>query len=831
MSDLSFRKIHADTFPRYILSSAKSDGFENLLLSPIEETLKAYQIFWNETLPSMLIEAKNINPEAKYTLESIILQPPTISAAACRAQKKDLTSTLEIKYKIHAANGSSSVVTETLPDILSLSEQGTFIKNGNDYVFSYQLQPVGDKAAFKPNSLENKKVLTLSAVLFRCFTSFIGSFYGKKRQERTPEKFYPAKTLKTTLPLNQRINYLSNRNRKKLLDLLKPLNPLEELSAHATVKYKADTRSSFEYRDISLSYYGKICPVETPDSENAGLVQHLASYARISPEQEIVAPCRSLEDSSICYANAADAKNMYIASEATDKITRHGAEFCQAQEPTHVDICKGEILSHAASLIPFLEHDDGHRALMACSMQKQALQLKYSKSPIVGTGRERFIAENSKLCTTSVKDGDLSLGANLLVAYLPWKGYTHEDAIVISDELVNSDILTSVHKHTYTIEIEEGEKLDRIISPATKLAYGDILVTKHKQVSVENTPLDIFLDTVAEDTSLYFTDFPFASSAKVTEVVCLDLFKEPTSNLAKTNTIYLTVSYESKIKVGDKLAGRHGNKGVISLILPKEQMPYFIVKKRRGEEKVHVHILMDPLGIPSRMNLGQLYEAHLGWLALKLAQVKDKATQKKIKEAFSGELPIADTFRNLGQAVSFAIPPFESPSLEDIQKLYKLIGEDDSLKTVLFYDDETSKHTRIQFPNPITVGIAYMLKLDHQIEDKLHTRSTGKYTNIFQQPPEGSRNMGGQRIGEMELWALEAYGATHNIQEILTYKSDDVAGRNQLQQSILEDLPFPEPQLPMSYTVFRQFLRAMCLNLQLEEAEASNNEGDQHEKP
>lgn len=877
---------------------------ESLTLEAVASTVKEEAAYaqecrkYKKTLSSRLCLKLRISPSVLTTLYEINTTTDISTAASDLAADRPVAGP--------KASPHPNEITFYI-DIPYLSPQGTFIFLGNDYVYVNRLTQLADAPSTKgqENNLENKYISTLYLLFKNGLQGFFQSFYDEAKQAKWVERLKKAAhkeqsaslaasssstnfqnnpeepsdlqsissfNLKTALEkqLKRTLDLLHFKGRiRQRLEQLRPRNPLEELSAHNVIKAWANQRASFSYRDISHTQYGKLCPIETPEGAQTGLVQHLAAYAKINKEGQILTPYYPVHkrsknnvpealalDAQPVYLSATEEHSCYLATYDREgnyfPFLRHAQEFLNKtnKAPTHRDICKGQQLSHATALIPFLEHDDGHRALMAASMQKQALTLCKPEPPIIGTGREHFVAKNALLTKASIKREELALGTNLLVAYLPWEGYTHEDAIVISQELVDKDILTSVHSYTYDITLEEGEELQPVFRPegmeyqeamavlhnskpedpsglewcvvkaGTSLSYGAALVGKQRPPHNSQSPLSLFQSQIMVDSSISFTDFPYAEKAKVEEVILLDSANAPTNQVNQIKTIRIRISFLSRIKVGDKLAGRHGNKGVVSLILPKEEMPYYY-DDDDPTKKIHVQIIMDPLSIPSRMNLGQLYEAHLGRLALRLGKLEKEKKLDYDSPLYSylleERVPLW-TGSQLGPSVPFAIPPFSSPSLAELQELYHSIGLEDSFKETLYYQHyHEDKEETIKYQTQATVGVAYILKLDHQVEEKINVRSTGKYTKIFQQPVRGRKQKGGQRMGEMELWALEAYGATKNLEECLTVKADDVIGRQQLEEQLLKEeyATLPAAHVPQAFTILQQFLNAMALKLEL----------------
>jgi DNA-directed RNA polymerase subunit beta len=636
-------------------------------------------------------------------------------------------------------------------------------------------------------------------------------------------------------------------------------------------------RAGFEVRDAHATHYGRICAVETPEGANVGLVLNLANYARVNEYGFIETPYRVVKDrkvtDEIVYLDAADEETAVIAGAglaldkngkiAEDRVSarihlRSGT--ADAEDITHVDAASNQIIGSSAGLIPFIEKNYVYRALMGSNQQRQAVPLIKPESPIVGTGLEGVAAANTGQLTIaesdgevvkasndevvvrykdgtvtyepmhfirsnegtsinqtvvvstgdkvkkgdslmegmSVQGGELALGKDLIVAFMPWSGYNFEDAIIVSRKLVENDTLTSIHIVDYMIEVREtklGPEIvtrdipnvsedalrhldeDGIVRIGAEVHPGDILVGKitpkgEQELSSEERLLRaIFGEKAKEvrDTSQRM------SNGKHGKVVGVKVFSRENGNELKAGVlmqIQVFVAQMRKISVGDKLGGRHGNKGVIARVLPVEDMPFM-------EDGTPVDIIVNPLGVPSRMNIGQLFETHLGMAA-----------------------------RALGFKV--ASPSFNGVPLEKIKDLLREAGFPDDGKQQLF-----DGRTGIAFKERTTVGSMYMIKLNHMVADKIHARSTGPYTMVTQQPLGGKAQNGGQRFGEMEVWALEAYGAANTLQEMLTIKSDDVYGRSKAYEAIIKKTEIVGPKVPESFNVLVKELQGLGLKVDL----------------
>jgi DNA-directed RNA polymerase subunit beta len=685
-----------------------------------------------------------------------------------------------------------------------------------------------------------------------------------------------AAVVKEFFATNQLSQFMSQKN---VLDELEHLRRLSALGPGGLTR----ERAGFEVRDVHVSHYGRICPIETPEGPNIGLVVHLATYAQLNDYGILEVPYRKVKNGKITnevvFLDAFEESKYNIAhagvnyDEETGELLDDQVEariglnpgLVAKQNVDFVDISPQQAFSVATSLIPFLEHDDANRALMGSNMQKQAVPCVNPEVPLVATGWEEKAARDSgrllmadeagqvkhvdadKIVlktpkgknktyhlisflrsndftvigqrplveigqevkkgqiladTTSTQNGQLALGKNVLVAFLAWGGANFEDAIIISERLVRDDVFTSVHIEEFSVKVRDtklgpeittydipniGEDklkdLDEegIVRVGAEVRAGDILVGKiSPKGEVELTPEERLLRAIfgekardVKDTSLRL------EHGKRGRVIGVKVFSRDQGDKLETGVIKevrVEVAQLRKISVGDKLAGRHGNKGVIAKILPIEDMPYL-------EDGTPVDIILNPLGVASRMNIGQILETHLGWAAHRLNY----------------------------QAIS---PPFAGVTDEEIARELETAGLPRDGKVKL-YDGLTGE----LFEQKVAVGQIYMLKLIHMVEDKLHMRSVGPYSLITQQPLGGKAQGGGQRFGEMEVWALEGYGAAYTLQEMLTVKSDDVIGRTNVFDSIVRGEKFRHPNLPASFHVLINELKGLALNVILEKEE------------
>ena len=650
-------------------------------------------------------------------------------------------------------------------------------------------------------------------------------------------------------------------------------NPLSELTHKRRMSALGPgglsrERASFDVRDVHYSHYGRLCPIETPEGPNIGLISYLASYARANEYGFLVAPFQKVEKGTCRVTDqvdylTADMEDNYIVAPATEprdengclinkRITcRHRDEIVEVdrERVDYIDISPRMMVSIATAMIPFLENDDANRALMGANMQRQAVPLMTTQAPIVATGIEhkcavdsgvvvlaegdgevvradaqnisikydsgdiknykliKFARSNQGTCVNqrpivslgervhegdviadgpSTKDGEISLGKNILVGFMTWEGYNYEDAILLNERLVMEDVFTSIHVEEYECDARDTklgpEEITRdipgvgddalkyldergIITVGAEVRAGDILVGKERLLRA------IFGEKAREvrDTSL---KVPHGESGIIVDVKVFTRENGDEMSPGVNQVVRVYIAQKRKISVGDKMAGRHGNKGVVSRILPREDMPYL-------PDGTPLDIVLNPLGVPSRMNIGQVLEVHLGYAAQALGW-------KVATPIFNGanESTIRDTLRQAG------------------------LREDG--KSVL-YDGRTGE----KFDNDVTVGWVYFLKLHHLVDDKIHARSTGPYSLVTQQPLGGKAQFGGQRFGEMEVWALEAYGAAYTLQEILTVKSDDVTGRVRTYESIVKGDNIPQPGVPESFKVLVKELQSLCLDIRV----------------
>ena len=677
-------------------------------------------------------------------------------------------------------------------------------------------------------------------------------------------------------------------------------------------------RASMEVRDVHTSHYGRMCPIESPEGPNIGLIGSLATFARINPFGFIETPYRVVVDGQVTdetHYLTADDEDRHVIAQANVELTADGhfAEdhvLCRVTggEPALVaadqvdlmDVSPRQMVSVGTSLIPFLEHDDANRALMGANMQRQAVPLIRPDAPLVGTGMERRTAVDAgdvlvadkagvvtEVCADFVRvanddgtelvykvakfrrsnqgncynqrvvategervevgtvladgpatnEGDLALGQNLLVAFMTWEGLNYEDAIIISQRVVAEDMLTSIHIEEHEVDARDtklgAEEITRdipnvseetlanldergIIRIGAEVRSGDILVGKvtpkgeTELTSEERLLRAIFGEKAREvrDTSLRV---PHGEYGIVTGVREIDAASDDAELPAGVNRmVRVYIAQRRKITVGDKLSGRHGNKGVISKILPVEDMPFLA-------DGTPVDVILNPLGVPSRMNVGQVLELHLGWVA---SRGWDATAAREAGEAWTANLP--ENGIKAEPRTPVATPVFDGVRDNELMGLLgSTLPTSDGLQLVepngkaRLFDGRSGE----PFPYPISVGYMYILKLHHLVDDKIHARSTGPYSMITQQPLGGKAQFGGQRFGEMEVWAMEAYGAAHALQELLTVKSDDVNGRVKVYEAIVKGEDIPEPGIPESFKVLMKEMQSLCLNVEALDAE------------
>ena len=711
-------------------------------------------------------------------------------------------------------------------------------------------------------------------------------------------------------------------------------------------------RAGYEVRDVHNSHYGRMCPIETPEGPNIGLIGSLSTYAVINEYGFMETPYRVVDKENkrvteeIRYMTA-DEEDKYIVAQANEpldddgyflgeRVTARAKDDVLSITPDKVDlmdVSPKQVVSIATALIPFLENDDANRALMGANMQRQAVPLLCTQAPIIGTGMEYKVAADSGVCVLAKRagevirvvgneirvraengevdvypllkfkrsnqgtcvnqrpivfkgdkvtekqiladgpatdHGELALGHNVIVAYMPWEGYNYEDAVLLNEDLVKADIFTSIHIEEYDCDARDTklgkEEITReipnvsdealkdldergIIRIGAEVRPGDILVGKvtpkgEPELTAEERLLRAIFGEKAREVRDSSLRVPHGEAGKIVSVKVFSRENGDDLPPGVNEQVRVHIAQKRKISEGDKMAGRHGNKGVVSRIMAREDMPFLPT----GEP---VHIVLNPLGVPSRMNIGQVLENHLGWaaralgmeidttnLAAKLNAVEKTGAAEGTPEfeaAFKEELANSETAKKLEhygydyekygmpktveidkfggksvKAVQISVPVFDGAHEQDIADALELAGIDKTAKTTL-YDGRTGE----PFDNPVTVGLTYYLKLHHLVDDKIHARSTGPYSLVTQQPLGGKAQFGGQRFGEMEVWALEAYGAAYTLQEILTVKSDDVVGRVKTYEAIVKGENVPDPGIPESFKVLVKELQSIGLDIKV----------------
>ncbi len=822
--------------------------FEVLEKNTNNSTVKEIELdcpFEDEKTFVQMIKVLNENVELEET-EKIYNVIGNYNTNDCRrVTTSDMIAS--IGYYLNVLNGLG-----TLDDIDHLGNRrvrlvGELLQNQFRIGLARLEKNIRDKMSIQ----ETEKLTPMSLINIRPITATIKEFFGSSQLSQFMDQTNP----------------LTELTHKRRLSALGPGGLTRD-------------RAGLEVRDVHFSHYGRMCPIETPEGPNIGLINYLSSYAKVNEFGFIETPYRKVDKKKKVVLNdieylSADEERQYVVGQASitlgengemldeELVARHGGEniLVKPEEVDFVDVSPQQIVSVATACIPFLEHDDANRALMGANMQRQAIPLLVAEAPIVATGMEYVAAKDSGAPNLSKVDGvvsyvdsnrievqkddgdvvvhnmikfersnqgtmlnhrpiislgekiekgdiiadgpsmdqgELSLGRNVTVAFMTWNGYNYEDAIIISERLVKDDVYTSVHIGEHAVEARDtklgpeqitreipnvGDSAlknldeDGIIRIGAEVKAGDILVGKvtakvQAELSAEEKLLHaIFGEKVREvrDTSLRV---PHGANGIVHDVRHFSRKNGDELPAGVNEVIKVFIVQKRKIRAGDKMAGRHGNKGVISKVLPEEDMPYL-------PDGTPVDIMLNPLGVPSRMNVGQLLEVHLGIAARSL-----------------------DTH--------IVTPVFDGATENDVLNLMKEAGMADDGKTVL-YDGRTGE----PFDNRITVGVMYMLKLAHMVDDKLHARSTGPYSLVTQQPLGGKAQFGGQRFGEMEVWALEAYGAAHALQEVLTVKSDDIIGRVKVYEAIVRGEKIPKSGVPESFRVLIKELQALGMDINI----------------
>ena len=704
----------------------------------------------------------------------------------------------------------------------------------------------------------------------------------------------------------------------QLSQFMDQTNPLAELTHKRRLSALGPgglsrERAGFEVRDVHHSHYGRMCPVETPEGPNIGLISSLACYSKVNEFGFIEAPYRRVDKTTHVVTDdvhyiTADEEEQYIIAQANEPLAedgtfvnervacRHGEAVLEVARDRvdFMDVSPREVVSVGTSMIPFLENDDANRALMGANMQRQAVPLLRTQAPLVGTGMEykaacdsgvcilakhagtvarvtgdeiiittdeggtdtykliKFVRSNQSTCINqrplvykgerverdqvladgmATDGGELALGYNILVAYMPWEGYNYEDAVLLSEELPKNDIYTSIHVEEYECDARDtklgAEEITReipnvsedstkdldeggIIRVGADVVPGDVLVGKvTPKGETELTPEERLLRAIFGDKEREVRDtslrVPHGESGKIVAVRVFSRENNDELPPGVNQLVRVYIAQKRKIHEGDKMAGRHGNKGVVSRVMRQEDMPFL-------PDGTSVQIVLNPLGVPSRLNIGQILETHLGWAMHEIGvQIlnPDNHLADKLKE-IGYDIDKYGMIQPDEAGVHIATPVFDGAHAEDVFEALRVAGLPDDGKTVL-YDGRTGE----PMDRRVTVGYTYFLKLHHLVDDKIHARSTGPYSLVTQQPLGGKAQFGGQRFGEMEVWALEAYGAAYTLQEMLTVKSDDVVGRVKAYEKIVKGENIPEPGVPESFKVLLKELQAIGLNVQI----------------
>ena len=785
----------------------------------------------------------------------------------------------KLKMSVRANVDSLVIKHITLDDIVA-----TISYNVNMRFYNKELKS-GYHAPDNIDHLSNRRVRSVGELLqnqFRIGMARLERVVRERMMSQDPNEATPT-SLINIRPVSSAIREFFGSS--QLSQFMDQPNPIAELTHKRKLSALGPgglnrERAGFEVRDVHHSHYGRMCPIETPEGQNIGLITSLSSYAKVNEYGFIEAPYRKVDKNTnkvtdIVEYLAADEEDKYIVAQANEPLNEDGTfvhkrvtcryrdqiKEYDSSKVDYMDVSPQQLVSIATSLIPFLENDDANRALMGSNMQRQAVPLLRPEAPIVGTGMEYRVAHDSGVCTLagedgvvtyvsadvivvkdaegaehryelqkfvrsnqgtcinqkpivrkgdvvkkgdtladgpSTENGELALGRNILIGFMTWEGYNYEDAILISEELVKHDVFTSIHIEEYELECRDtrlGEEqitrdipnvsedllknLDEhgIVMVGAEVRSGDYLVGKvTPKGETELTPEERLLRAIFGEKAREVRDVslkvPNGEGGTVVDVKIFTRANKDELNPGVNMMVRVYIAQKRKIGVGDKMAGRHGNKGVISRVLPKEDMPFLA-------DGTPLQIVLNPLGVPSRMNIGQVLEVHLGLVANMLG-------------------------------IKVATPVFDGATETDIQAMFleNKIPEHGKLTV---YDGRTGE----KFENPVTVGYMYMLKLIHLVDDKIHARSVGPYSLVTQQPLGGKAQFGGQRFGEMEVWALEAYGAANILQEMLTVKSDDIMGRQKIFDSIIKSNVTAEPGLPEAFKVLKKEMQALCLDMKL----------------
>jgi len=813
------------------------------------------------------------------------------------------------RYKVNQKFGRDS---GDLEDIEAYRAEGLGLLSQDDMLdtIRYLIALHAGEAGYAPDDIDhfgNRRVRTVGELIqnqIRVGLTRLERVVRERMTTQDPEAITPQSLINIRPVVASIKEFFGTSQLSQFMDHPNPLAGLthrRRLSALGPGGLSRE-RAGFEVRDVHSSHYGRMCPIETPEGPNIGLIGSLASYAKVNRFGFIETPYRRVENGTVSkkidYLTASE-EERYVIAQANAPLKEDGhfaaervlvrrsggdVDYVRPKEVDYMDVSPKQVVSVATSLIPFLEHDDANRALMGSNMQRQAVPLLRAEAPLVGTGVEgrvaldsgdtilaedegevsevtgdhivvkvgnkrsehilkKFVRSNQGTSINqkplvregdrvkrgqvladgpSTEDGELALGKNLLVAFMPWRGHNFEDAIVISERLVKDDILTSIHIEEYEIEARDtklgAEEITRdipnvaeevlrdldeegIIRIGAEVGPGDYLVGKvTPKGETELTPEERLLRAIFGEKAREVRDMslkvPHGEQGKAIDVKVFRREDGDELPPGMNQLVRVYVAQQRKIAEGDKLAGRHGNKGVIAKILPEEDMPFL-------EDGTPVDIILSPLGVPSRMNLGQVLETHLGWAAAQgwNAFKGNSQAAAGAKPWTKVATPVFDGAREeeIGNVLVNSLPNADGMSLID-----------ENGKAILYDGRDGDK-----FDQPVTVGYIYILKLLHLVDDKIHARSTGPYSMITQQPLGGKAQFGGQRFGEMEVWALEAYGAAYALQELLTIKSDDVRGRVKVYEAIVKGENIPEPGIPESFKVLIKEMQSLCLNVEM----------------
>ena len=820
------------------------------------------------------------------------------------------------RYKINKKLGTSLELTQstiTVDDIVNTIEYIVALHNG-DTEFT---APDGRVVRVETDDIDhfgNRRLRTVGELIQNQIRTGLSRMERVVRERMTTQdvEAITPQTLINIRPVVASIKeFFGTSQLSQFMDQTNPLAGLthkRRLSALGPGGLSRE-RAGFEVRDVHPSHYGRMCPIETPEGPNIGLIGSLATYARVNAFGFIETPYRKVTHGKVTdridYLTA-DEEDLHVVAQANSLLnedesfqdervlvrTKGGeVDYIPGNDVDYMDVSPRQMVSVATAMIPFLEHDDANRALMGSNMQRQSVPLLRSEAPLVGTGMEYraatdagdvimaeaagvvtevsadeitvaqddgvhrtyrvqkfrrsnqgtsfnqrpIVAEGARVEARQVladgpctDDGEMALGRNLLVAFMPWEGHNYEDAIILSQRIVQDDVLTSIHIEEHEVDARDTklgpEEITRdipnisedvladlddrgIIRIGAEVRDGDILVGKvTPKGETELTPEERLLRAIfgekareVRDTSL---KVPHGETGKVIGVRVFDREEGDELPPGVNRLVRVYIAQKRKIQDGDKLAGRHGNKGVISKVLPVEDMPFL-------EDGTPVDIVLNPLGVPGRMNVGQVLETHLGWIAKTGWQVEGTPD-------WADKLPAVA--HSAAPGTNVATPVFDGALEKEIIGLLssttktpegqRLVGGDGKARLI---DGRTGE----PFPAPVSVGYIYILKLLHLVDDKIHARSTGPYSMITQQPLGGKAQFGGQRFGEMEVWALEAYGAAYALQELLTIKSDDVVGRVKVYEAIVKGENIPEPGIPESFKVLIKEMQSLCLNVEV----------------